>query len=41
MEVVLEAIKEGGRWTHYAGDEISDRFREAVVQHSKAFSPSL
>ena len=39
VATALDAIKEGGRWTHYAGQEIPRRFQEAVVDYYKAFGP--
>jgi aminotransferase len=39
IDVALDAIKEGGRWTHYAGTEIPRQFKEAVVDYYKAFGP--
>ena len=39
VATALSAIKEGGRWTHYAGQEIPRRFQEAVVDYYKAFGP--
>lgn len=39
VATALSAIKEGGRWTHYAGQEIPRRLQEAVVDYYKAFGP--
>lgn len=39
VEAALDAIKEGGNWTHYAGAEIPRRFQEAVVDYYKGFGP--
>ena len=39
IETALNAIKEGGQWTHYAGNEIPMRFKEAVVDYYKMFGP--
>ncbi len=38
-DAVLDAVKEGGRWTHYGGAEIPQLFREAVVDYYKTFGP--
>jgi len=35
IDAVLEAIKKGGDWTHYGGNEIPKQFREAVVDYYK------
>ena len=37
VATALDATKKGGRWTHYAGQEIHRRFQEAVVDYYKAF----
>ncbi|UCH58217.1 MAG: aminotransferase class I/II-fold pyridoxal phosphate-dependent enzyme [Candidatus Bathyarchaeota archaeon] len=39
IDAALSAIREGGRWTHYAGSEIPMKFREAVVDYYKIFGP--
>lgn len=39
IDAVLDAVKNGGVWTHYAGSEIPQRFREAVVDYYKMFGP--
>ena len=39
IDAVLDALNKGGRWTHYAGSEIPQRFREAVVDYYKTFGP--
>jgi len=38
-DAVMDALKKGGNWTHYAGAEIPLRFREAVVDYYKTFGP--
>ena len=39
IDAALNAIKEGGKWTHYARGEIPEQFKEAVVDYYKTFGP--
>ena len=40
IDAALNAIKEGGKWTHYSTrGEIPDQFKQAVVDYYKTFGP--
>ena len=38
-EAIFKALKDGGDWTHYGGREISQQFKEAVIDYYKTMGP--